>query len=188
MPSGPVVVLGRANSVIAPAGVIRPTLPADSSVNQMLPSGPAAMLSAPLLAVGIGCSVMTPAGVMLPIRLPPTPSANHRLPSAPAAIPCGSEEGLGRVNSVKAPEVVTRPTRLPADSANHRAPSGPAARPIGLLLAVGIACSVTVGVSALADWTAPSANAAAPANETARRSRRGLMRTPRRERSGAPLP
>ena len=50
LPSGPAViepsaaaVLGTGNSVIAPAGVMRPTWLLTASLNQRLPSGPATM-------------------------------------------------------------------------------------------------------------------------------------------------
>jgi hypothetical protein len=52
--------VGIVNSVITPAVVIRPMLLA-FSVNQRLPSGPAAMLPDPLLGTGVANSVMTPA-------------------------------------------------------------------------------------------------------------------------------
>ena len=59
------------------------------SVNQRLPSGPAAMPSGALLAVvPVENSVTAPAGVIRPIWLP-TSSVNQRLPSGPAAMPYG---------------------------------------------------------------------------------------------------
>ena len=78
------------NSVTAPAGVIRPIRPARSySVNQRLPSGPAAIPAGPLFGVmPAENSVTTPAGVIRPIRFP-LYSVNQRLPSGPAAIPAG---------------------------------------------------------------------------------------------------
>ncbi len=71
-----------------PGGVIRPILLPTVSVNQRLPSGPAAMPAGPLPAVGLRNSVTSPPGVMRPIRLPVN-SVNQRLPSGPAAMACG---------------------------------------------------------------------------------------------------
>src|SRR6266568_210722 len=106
LPSGPAVmpkgpqpaedpqVVGRGNSVILPAGVMRPILfPLPfNSVNQRLPSGPAVMPRSPQpkeedpQVVGRGSSVILPAGVMRPILFPKS-SVNHRLPSGPAVMP-----------------------------------------------------------------------------------------------------
>ena len=85
MPPGLLLPVGIGNSLIAPAGVIRPILLLYDSVNQRLPSGPAAMSRELLLAVVIGNSVITPAVVMRPILLL-YPSVNQRLPSGPATI------------------------------------------------------------------------------------------------------
>ena len=71
--------------MIAPAGVILPILLALDSVNQRLPSGPAAMPSGPLRSVGTEYWVIVPEGVILPILLA-LGSVNQRLPSGPAAI------------------------------------------------------------------------------------------------------
>ena len=78
---------------------MRPILLALNSENQMLPSGPAASARGPLSGVGIGNSVITPAGVMRPI-LPPANSPNQMLPSAPSAIARGWLFGVGMANSV----------------------------------------------------------------------------------------
>src|SRR6267378_434645 len=92
LPSGPTVIgkallVGIGNSVITPAVVILPTLlppigptvpsAIPSSVNQRLPSGPAAIPYGKLLLVGMGYSVTAPAVVIFPI-LPPPYSVNHR--------------------------------------------------------------------------------------------------------------
>ena len=69
LPSGPAVmpcglllaVSAAANSVMVPAGVIRPILLPPSSVNQRLPSGPAVIRRAAVRR-GDGNSVTTPAG------------------------------------------------------------------------------------------------------------------------------
>ena len=80
-----------------PAGAIRPILFPVFSVNQRLPSDPAAIPEGPLSAVGIGNSVRTPAGVSRPI-FPACCSVNQRFPSAPAMMPDGSVGVIG--NSV----------------------------------------------------------------------------------------
>src|SRR5437667_344270 len=90
---------GAENSVITPAGVILPILPAPSA-NQRLPSGPAVMPNGWLELVGMAYSVMTPVGVILPILFPLL-SVNQRLPSAPVARDRGNAPLLGteyRVN------------------------------------------------------------------------------------------
>ena len=73
LPSGPAVIgteqlpaVGNGNSVIVPAGVIRPILLAPPSVNHRLSSGPTAIPGASPVAV-VGKSVIVPAGVMRPI-------------------------------------------------------------------------------------------------------------------------
>ncbi len=107
-PSGPVVRklalpgVDRVNSVMSPDGVIRPILFAVLSVNQMLPSGPAATPRGPLFAVGMGNSVTVPVGVIRPTLLVFS-CTYQKLPSAPRAIPCASPEGMG--NSVMTPGV-----------------------------------------------------------------------------------
>jgi hypothetical protein len=88
---------GTGNSVMTPAGVIRP-MPGPA-VNQRLPSGPAVMPWGPLLAVGTGNSVMTPAGVIRPILLA-LDSVNQRLPSGPAVMPTGPLSAVGIGNSM----------------------------------------------------------------------------------------
>src|ERR1051325_7048905 len=78
LPSGPTAIccgalaaVGIVNSLITPAGVIRPTLFPLCSKNQRFPSGPAVIPSGWVPAVGIGNSVIAPAGVTLPILFPP---------------------------------------------------------------------------------------------------------------------
>ena len=106
-------------------------------MNQTLPSGPAAMPSPG--GSGVGNSVITPDGVIRPIK-PAAGSVNHRLPSGPAAIPevwGKRRRSAGIGNSVMTPAVVIRPIWWAPYSVNHRSPSGPAAIPAGLLRAVG---------------------------------------------------
>src|SRR5262249_57351999 len=101
LPSGPTVTArtspGRPpNSVMTPAGVMRPILPGDcgsllDSPNQRLPSGPAVIRLGVVIEPREN-TVTTPAGVIRPIApmsLPPGPfsSVNQRLPSGPAVIP-----------------------------------------------------------------------------------------------------
>src|SRR5258708_28867332 len=96
-PSGPVVMkaevlsdAGSGNSLMWPAGVMRPILP--GSVNHRLPSGPAVMSSEELLG-GSGNSLIVPVGVMRPI-LPLSPlvfgmlttSVNQRALSGPVVM------------------------------------------------------------------------------------------------------
>ena len=59
MAEGPALESGSENSVIEPAGVIRPILPEANSVNQTLPSGPAAIPTGWLAAVGTANSAIT---------------------------------------------------------------------------------------------------------------------------------
>ncbi len=59
---------GTVHSVNAPVTVMRPMRPA-CSVNQSAPSGPTVSPRGPLLIVGVGNSLMTPAGVMRAILL-----------------------------------------------------------------------------------------------------------------------
>src|SRR3954470_13869047 len=66
MPQGWLLAVGMGNSVTKPAGVIRPILLPENSVNHRLPSGPARILTGALLGVGIAYSVTLPAGVILP--------------------------------------------------------------------------------------------------------------------------
>ena len=113
---------GAENSVIIPAGVIRPILFALFSANQRFPSGPRVIPLGTLPPVGMGNSVTTPAGVIRPIWLPVS-SVNHRFPSGPALMPAGLPVGVGIGNSVIAPVVVMRP--IAAASVNQIAPSGP---------------------------------------------------------------
>src|SRR5258707_1088344 len=82
---------GSGNSLMWPAGVMRPILPTNVrlctlgiiSVNQMAPSGPVVISLAKLLDDSEN-SLIWPAGVMRPI-LPG--SVNQRLPSGPAVMP-----------------------------------------------------------------------------------------------------
>ena len=98
LPSGPAVMPDGAllaempllNSVITPAGVMRPMRLPPYSVNQRLPSGPAVMPFGWLPAVmPVLNSVTVPVGVMRPMRLP-LDSVNQRLPSGPAVMPIGT--------------------------------------------------------------------------------------------------
>src|ERR1035437_489272 len=66
-------------------GLIFPILPALTSVNQRLPSGPVVMKYGLLLLEGVANSVMVPEGVTLP-TLPALSSVNQRLPSGPVVM------------------------------------------------------------------------------------------------------
>ncbi len=87
---------------MAPPVVMRPILLVAVSVNHRLPSGPAVMPTGPLLAVGVGNSVILPLVVMRPIRFVAF-SVNHRLPSGPAVMPKGPLLAVGVENSVMVP-------------------------------------------------------------------------------------
>src|SRR5260221_2846211 len=111
-----------------------------SSVNQRLPSDPAAMSFSWLIPVGRGNWVMVPLGLMGPILLPissgvlvPNPlkfvSVNQRLPSGPAAMSFGWLLAVGTGNSVMVPLGLMRPIWLPPCSVNQRLLSGPAVIP-----------------------------------------------------------
>src|SRR5262245_47995232 len=78
-----------------PDVVMRPIL-ATAYVNQILPSGPTASEEA---LVGIGNSVITPSGVILP-NWAADSSVNHRLPSGPTVIDPGCAPLVGTGNSV----------------------------------------------------------------------------------------
>src|SRR5262249_7452456 len=78
-------------------------------------------------SVGIGYSVMTPAGVILPMLFPLL-SVNHMLRSSPpSVIPAGWLLVVGIGNSVRTPAGVRRAIWFPVDSVIHMLPSGPAA-------------------------------------------------------------
>src|SRR5206468_4553609 len=94
MASGPASGVGMENSVMAPAGVIRPILSASNSVNHTFQSGPGAMPLGPLSGVGVANSVTAPDGVMR-ATLDAAFSVNHRLPSGPAAMAAGLLLGVG---------------------------------------------------------------------------------------------
>src|SRR5262245_26901162 len=131
-----------------PSAVTRPsTAP---FVNQMLRSGPTAILIGDPVRLGIGYSVIVPSIVIRPTRLPsglrpsicPASSTNHMLPSAPAVMSPGPEFGRGRSNSVILPWGVMRPILLALNSENQMLPSGPAASARGPESGVGIGNSV----------------------------------------------
>src|SRR2546430_14184551 len=73
MPMGLLLAVGIGYSVMAPDGVILPTLFPMSSVNQTLPSRPAAMPNGKLLGVGIAYSVTSPTAACAtgPVRIAP---------------------------------------------------------------------------------------------------------------------
>src|SRR5215469_1250643 len=111
-----------------------------------------------LAGVGIGNSVRTPSGVILPILLP-SRSVNHTFPSGPAVISHGADRGVGTANSVIWPVVGSmRPTLLPGISVNHRFPSGPAVITRGCPPAV-TGNSVTAPVDGTSRATAPVGDA-----------------------------
>ena len=98
------------------------------SAIHMAPSGPAAMRAgAKRCNIMSDMVVTSPAMVMRPIPLPPSPAGNHMAPSGPAAISLGDLNAVGIEYSVMEPRVVIRP--IFPNCVNHIAPSGPAAMP-----------------------------------------------------------
>jgi hypothetical protein len=92
--------VGIIYSLISPAVVIRPTLPAEgkNSVNHSAPSGPFVIPMGELPDVGTVNSVSAPDVVMRPILLVPY-SVNQSAPSAPDVMEIGLEPA-GRGYSV----------------------------------------------------------------------------------------
>src|SRR5713226_4448089 len=137
--SGPVTIplgVGSENSVITPAGAMRPTRPVQNSVNQILPSGPQVMPSGPT-PLASGYLVTTPAGLTLRIQSGPFMSERatiQMLPSAPPAIASEPEPVPGTGNCVIEPLGDTRPTSFCPTSKYHTLPSGPAAMPLRLAM------------------------------------------------------
>ena len=146
--------VGTGNSVIAPAGVMRPILPA-RSVNQRLPSGPTVMPSGVAFAVGIGNSATSvPVVVTLPILLP-LYSVNQRLPSGPTARPLmplasahhrelgdrprrGDPADLARVEH-REPEVAVGPRHEPEEPAGAAATGNSVITPAGVIRPILVA-------------------------------------------------
>ncbi len=117
--------------MITPLVVIRPIFAAPSSVNQMFPSGPAAIPQGMADFVGTENSVIWQLVVTFAIRLP-TASVTHRLLSDPVVIPTGrlpAESGY----VVTPPPDVTLPTTLVPYPTNQMLPSGPAVIPSGFV-------------------------------------------------------
>ena len=91
------------NSVITPAGVMRPMRLPRCSENQKFPSDPIVMIRGALPACGRSNSLMrVPSGAIRPMRLP-LPSVNHSVPSGAIAIVVGPLPGFGSANSVTLP-------------------------------------------------------------------------------------
>src|SRR5262245_41811059 len=112
---------------------MRPTAPPISSVNQRLPSGPAAM-AVGWLVVGLGsanCRTCPPA-VRRSIR-PPLRSVTHTAPSGPAAAPKGPPLGLGSWQTASVPALVTCTTEPCAWSGIQAPPEASTATKAGLL-------------------------------------------------------
>ena len=98
------------------------------SVNQTLPSGPAAIPSGmlPAFRPTLNSLITCVAGSIIPTALVVPGSLNHMLPSGPIAIERTALPGFRpALNSVIVPPVVIRPT-APARSLNQRLPSEPA--------------------------------------------------------------
>src|SRR5258706_2038892 len=89
MPPGIAPALGRAYSVMTPAGVTRPILLLRYSVNQTFPSDAWVRPDGMLPGVGIGNSDNTPVRVLIRAILLPEDSVIHMFPSAPSVIADG---------------------------------------------------------------------------------------------------
>src|SRR5258708_3513130 len=116
---------------------MRPIRPVQNSVNQMLPSGPQAMLSGPT-PTPMGNWVTTPAGLILRIKsgwsfacIRPT---IQTLPSGAPTIDLEPDPPAGTANCVITPAGVTRPTRVCPTSKYQTFPSLPAVMPLRLAL------------------------------------------------------
>src|SRR5258706_388552 len=96
------------------------------------------MLVGPLPGVGIGYSVMTPAGVVRPILFPFC-SVNQILPSAPPTIWFGPEKPVTGVPKFPVSSRVFTAPAVP--SVNQTLLSGPSAIPVGPVFAWGIVFS-----------------------------------------------
>src|SRR5262249_54893279 len=93
-------------------GLIIPILLAASSVNQRLPSGPAAIPKGLELAVVVAKSAVAwVGGLIIPVLLARI-SVSQRLPSGPATIDWGLELAVGTGNSA----IVDRSSRVSIDS------------------------------------------------------------------------
>ena len=91
-PMGAADALGRENVLTLPPSVLRPILPEEPRVNQMLPSGPVVITSATVLLIpGVANSWTTPAGEMLPM---PPACVNHRFPVRSSARPAAVSRSL----------------------------------------------------------------------------------------------
>ena len=99
IPIGPLGAVGRGNSVMTPAVVMRPMAFASSSVNQRLPVGPIAMNAGRLGRVGVTNSVIMPPAVRRPMRSASN-SVNQMFPKGPVVIPRGLLFAVGIGNSV----------------------------------------------------------------------------------------
>src|SRR6266404_2775653 len=113
----------KLNSMTAPLGVIRPTLSAENSVNQTLPSAPSVITDG-FVEIPALKSVTEPDGVTRPM-CGPTADPIQTLPSEPGV----SEPGLSTLGTGKKlmePVGVTRPSSE-FSSVNQTLPSGPLA-------------------------------------------------------------
>src|ERR1700691_3147758 len=130
------------SSVIAPAGVMYPTLEDPYSANHTLPSLPSATPIGSAFAVGRAYSAIAPVeGTSLPI-LSAWVSLNQMFPSDRVTMPCGGAWAVEIASSVIYAVKSICPILSPAASVNHIAPSGPGAIADGLLSPVGIGYSV----------------------------------------------
>ena len=113
----------------------RPMLFGTTSVNQIVPPGPAAIPPGRFSCVGSRNSLTVPLGVIRAISLVRN-WVNHRSPPGPTVISRGPLPGSGISNLLILPLGVIRPILLDALSVNQALPSGPAVIPQGRLDAI----------------------------------------------------
>ena len=107
-------------SVKWPSSVIRPTLAAERSMNQIASSGPSAPLWVVLLGVGTGKSTTSPvAGFKRATAFDPC-SGTYTLPSGAKTVPCGMACGHGEPVLAHPPAASIRPTLPVSRSQNER--------------------------------------------------------------------
>ena len=114
MSNGAAGAVGNGNSVMTPAGVMRPIAFCWYSVNHMFPSAPRAIPEGNAPTVGTGNEVVAPDGVMRTIAFAAY-SVIQKLPSEPTAISRGSP----------LPSIGANTVTLPSGSAEAAVTAGP---------------------------------------------------------------
>src|SRR4051794_25808161 len=112
IPHGPLDAVGTVTSSKTPVVEMEATLLPTYSVNHSRPAA-AVMNVGSALAVGMGNSVTSPAGVIRPMRFAvAAASVNQMLPSGPTVMAYGRAPAVGSAYSVIVPAVVIRPILL----------------------------------------------------------------------------